>query len=320
MKKLALLLWPALAWAGLWPDTLGSFHRVSAGPAKEVDQAIWQECGLQQSETARYQSGAEKFTATAWRLQDPTGALAAFEWQRPADAQPLPLAKLAVQTPTGVLLVHGNYLFSFEGYKPQVGELAAVIENLPDLDTSPLPALPTFLPTTGLVPNSERYVLGPAALEKFDPGVPPSTAAFHLGAEAQVATYRSPAGDVKLAVFNYPTPQIAMQQVQSFQKLPGAMAKRSGPLVAVVLSPSSPDAAERLLSQVRYQASVTLSERVPTRRDNIGNLIINAFILIGILLAFSIVAGLTMGGLKVLLRRGKAAEEEPMILLHLGDR
>ena len=75
------------------------------------------------------------------------------------------------------------------------------------------------------------------------------------------------------------------------------MVKRSGPLVAVILAPPDPDAAERLLGQVRYQADVTRDEYVPTRRDNIGNLVINAFILIGILLAFSLVSGLGVGRL-----------------------
>ena len=64
------------------------------------------------------------------------------------------------------------------------------------------------------------------------------------------------------------------------------MAKRSGPLVAVIVSPADPDAAERLLAQVSYQAEITRDEYVPTRRDNIGDLVINTFILIGILLAF----------------------------------
>ena len=65
------------------------------------------------------------------------------------------------------------------------------------------------------------------------------------------------------------------------------MVKRSGPLVAVIVSPPDPDAAERLLGQVRYQAEVTRDEYVPTRRDNIGNLVINVFILIGLLLSFA---------------------------------
>ena len=103
-----------------------------------------------------------------------------------------------------------------------------------------------------------------------------------------------------------------------FEKLPGAVAKRSGPLVAVILSPPDPDAAERLLAQVRYQAEITEDEYVPTRRDNIGNLVINAFVLTGILAAFCIVAGLCAGGVRAMMRHGKKGDElDPMILLHL---
>ncbi len=112
-----------------------------------------------------------------------------------------------------------------------------------------------------------------------------------------------------------------MQKVQDFQKVPGVVAKRSGPLVAAVVAPADPDAAERLLGEVRYEAQITLAERMPTQKDNIGDLIINAFILIGILLAFSLVAGLTMGGFRVLrqiLRKGP--EPEAMITLHLEQR
>ena len=82
------------------------------------------------------------------------------------------------------------------------------------------------------------------------------------GAEAQLGTYKSPKGPMTLAIFNYPTPQIAMQKEVDFRALPGGpMVKRAGPLVAVVLGPSDPDSAERLLAQVRYQASVTRSEQ-----------------------------------------------------------
>jgi hypothetical protein len=126
---------------------------------------------------------------------------------------------------------------------------------------------------------------------------------------------------MKLAIFSYPTPQIARERLVDFQRISGAMAKRAGPLVAVVLSPANPDDAERLLAQVRYEPNITWSERVPTRRDNIGNLIINAFELIGILLAFCVVAGISYGGVRSLLRRtGPSGEPEAMITLHLMDR
>jgi hypothetical protein len=62
-----------------------------------------------------------------------------------------------------------------------------------------------------------------------------------------------------------------------------------------------------------------MDEYVPSRRDNIGHLIITAFELIGILLVFSAVAGLSFGGWRVF-RRKKGAEPEAVITLHLVDR
>lgn len=97
--------------------------------------------------------------------------------------------------------------------------------------------------------------------------------------------------------------------------------KRAGPLVAVIQSPANRDAAERLLSLIRYQADITLDQRVNTRRDNIGNLVINAFVLIGILLCFTFVGGLAFGGLRLFMRRGGRGEAaDAMIVLHLQDR
>jgi hypothetical protein len=276
---------------------------------------------VQEGETAQYEGDNQKFTATAWRFQDPTGALGAFEWLRPADSKPSALAKLAAETSTGSILVHGNYVLRFDGYHPASPFLTTLIQDLKQVDNSALPALVDYLPSQDLVPNSERYVEGPAALQKFDPGIPPSTAAFHLSAEAQVGSFSAPGGDLKLAIFSYPTPQIARQQTAQFQQIAGAMVKRSGPLVAVILSPPNPDSAEKLLSLVRYQADITLDQRVNTHRDNIGDLVINAFVLIGILLCFSLVGGLAFGSVRAFLRRGGRGEAaDAMIVLHLNDR
>ena len=317
-----MLLVPTLCAAAIWPDQLGPFHRVSVqSVAFQSDNAIWDEYGFKEAEEAQYQDDGQKFTATAWRFEDPTGALGAFQWMRLPDAKPSTLAKLAAETPAVTLLAHGNYILRFVGYHPAAPLLTQLIEGLKQVDTSPLPTLIDYMPQENLAPNSERYIEGPAALQKFIPGVSPSTAAFHLSAEAEVASFHSPGGDLKLALFNYPTPQIAMQQTVEFQKIPGAMVKRSGPLVAVVLAPPNADSAERLLSLVRYRADITLDERVSTRRDNIGNLVINAFILIGILLCVSLVGGLAVGGVRAFLWRGRPAEEAGgMIVLHLQDR
>ena len=321
MKLCLLLVFPLLAGAAIWPDTIGPYQRVSTSKPALSDKPLWNELGLKDSETAAYQNGDTKFTATAYELVDSTAGLAAFDWQRPKDATPSKLTDLAVETPTGVLLAKGNYLLSISGYKPTAAELMPVLDALRDVDTTALPTLPQYLPSQGLVPNSERYLTGPVALQRFDPAIPPSVAAFHLDAEAQLAVFHNPKGDLTLAIFNYPTNQMAMQKMEDFRKLSGAMVKRSGPLVAVTLSPPDPDFAERLLDQIRWEAQVTLHEATPVTVQQVGSLVVNIFILIGILLAFSTIAGLFVGGFRtMILRRKGGVDAEPMILLHLEER
>lgn len=346
MKFFAALFLPALVCAAILPDEIGAYHRTGTAPVAVTDRPVWQEYGLQASESATYRNDAEplagrqtasggaapvkervarsqrvtgeQFTVSAWQLQDTTGALGAFDWQRPADATASKAAAMAAETRKSLLLVCGNYLLRFDGHQPSKEELDALTGSLKNVDATSLPVLPGYLPSGSLVPNSERYVTGPAALAKFDAGIPPSVAAFHFGSEAQIGVFHSTKGDLTMAIFNYPSPQIAMQQLPDFEKLPGAMAKRTGPLIAVVLSPADADFAEQLLGQVRFQASITRDEYVPTRRDNIGVLLMNIFVLIGILGAFSIVTGLFVGGFRTWLRRGRKGEEpDPMISLHL---
>jgi hypothetical protein len=316
--KFVVCLLPLTASAAILPDTIAAFHRAGSSKPALSDRQVWAEYGLKDSETAAYENGAAKLTVSVWQFQDTTGSMAAFDWQRPADAKPSKLGGLAAETGNGLIWAHGQYLLIFEGYKPNAAELDGIAQGLRNVDTTPLPVLPSYLPSEALSPNSERYVTGPASLAKFDPAISAALAGFHYGAEAQVGVFHSPKGDLTLAIFNYPTPQIAMDKVTEFQKLPGAVAKRSGPFVAVTVAPADPEMAERLLGQIRYQAQITRDEYVPTQRDNIGNLLLNICILIGILAGFALVSGLFFGGLRYLARvLRKGPEPEPMITLHL---
>ncbi|HWC96279.1 MAG TPA: DUF6599 family protein [Candidatus Sulfopaludibacter sp.] len=316
MKFLVCLLAAGMAYAATLPDTLGEWRRASVSQPALQDQPVWTELGLKDSETAAYEKGAAKFQATIYHLQDTTTSLAAFDWLRPADSKPSKAAALAAATPTSLLLVYGNYLLQFDGYKPAAAELAQVTSTLQKVDHTALPTL--YLPSKNLVPNSERYIIGPAALQKFSPQIPTALAGFPQGAEAESAVFHSSKGDVSVVVFNYPTWAIARQRAAEFEKLPGIMVKRSGPLVSVTLTPADPDLASKVLSQVLFRADVTLQERVPTLKDNIGNLVINAFVLIGILLCFALACGVVVGGIRAYQRYGK---EDPdggtLISLHL---
>jgi hypothetical protein len=321
MRVFALLLLPVLAAAAILPDAIGPYHRVSTSQPSIEARDLWDEYGLRDYESGAYESGGAKMTATAYELQDSTGAMAAFDWLRPATAKVSRAADYAAETPNRLLVVRGNFLLDFDGYKPSPAEIDALTATLSHVDATPFPTLPGYLPAQDLIPDSERYISGPLGLARFDNLVPPSVAAFRYGSEAITGVFHSPKGNITLAVFNYPTPQIAMDRLTDFQNIPGAMAKRSGPLVAVVVKPADPDMAERLLAQVQYRADITMQEHIPTRRDNIGNLVINIFILTGILLIFCVVAGLGVGGFKLLRRRGKdGADADAMITLHLEGR
>jgi hypothetical protein len=314
-------LLPVLASAAIWPESIGAFRRTTTGVPKLSDEALWDEYGLKDSEIATYENGNVQFRVTGYRLEDTTGAMAAFDWQRPADSKPHPLAELSAQTARSLMLVRGNYLLVFQGYKPPSEDLAPLLDGLRNVDATPLPTLPGFLPSAQLVPNSQRYILGPVSLAEFDPGIPPSVVAFHQGAEAQTGVFHGPKGNMTLAIVNYPTPQLAMRKQADFERLSGAVVKRTGPLVAVILAPQDPDAAERLLGQVRYEAQITLNERIPGPTDNPGNMLISIFMLTGILIVFCIIAGLFVGAFRtVLLGRRKGVDADPMILLHLEER
>jgi hypothetical protein len=320
---LLLLLAPAgLLHAAIFPDQIGDFNK---GPAKTVsapDRALYDEYGFLAMEQAEYSSGDKHFSATAWRMHDSTGAMALFEARRPAGATPSNVTKLPAQGSDGVFFAYGNYLFQFTGTMPPAADMDQFYSHLPGLEESPLPALMTYLPADGLIPNSERYIVGPVSLSRFDPGIPPSVAAFHLGSEAQLGQYRTAKGLLTLAIFNYPTPAMARTQYEEFQKVPGAVARRVGDLVAVIVSPPDADAAERVLAQVRYETNITWNQSIPKNPiPGVAKLILDIFTFTGILLLGALVAGIGFGGLRILNRKmGNGEDPNAMITLHLGNK
>ena len=312
-----VLLAAGTAGAAIWPEQLAGYKRTSAKPVELQDQAVWVEYGVDLTEQATYVSGQKGFTGTAWRLRDPTGALAAFQWLRPADARPSDVVDLAVEIRGGLLMAWQNYLFRFDGWQPAKDDILLLLGTVPRLDMSALPTLPQYLPGS-VVANSERYILGPASLGKFEPRISPSLAGFHYGTEGELAKVATKAGTMDLALFSYPTPQIARQKLAEFQQLPGAMAKFTGPLVAVLLAPGNADEAERVLASIRYEAHITQSERIPTRRDNVADLLLNIFMLTGLLMLLMVAGGIAVALMRRSFRWSR--DEEPMILLHLEDR
>ena len=322
LRSLAGFLFAALAAnAAIFPDQIGDFKKNAPKTIAVPDQPLYEEYGLESTEQAEYVSPEKKFTATAWRMHDSTGAMALFEARRPSGATPANVAKLAVTTSDGEILAYGNYVFQFTGSVPKGEDLKPVYAQLPKLDQSALPALMTFLPPDRLVPNSERYIVGPVSLQRFDSAIAPSIAAFHLGSEAQLGKYETDKGLLTLAIFNYPTPSIARERYDQFQQIPGAVAKRLGPLVAVTIAPPDLDAAERILAQIKYETNLTWNEKVEGNPEKgFARTLLYIFIFAGVMVGICIVAGIGFGGVRIVARKlGWKEESNSMITLHLGN-
>jgi hypothetical protein len=74
--------------------------------------------------------------------------------------------------------------------------------------------------------------------------------------------------------------------------------------VAVARGTFDASTAKSLVSQVNFEAEVTWNENTGlSKRDNIGNLVIAAAILAGVIFLISAATGVMFGGVRVLLHR-----------------
>lgn len=316
----------ALAGAGMLPQRLGDFALTKLGQYTPVEPAIFQEYGFDAGEKSQYAAGQRQLEITAIRAKDPTGAFGIFEWVRPPDGKAIAMGDRAVEAGDSIYFQFGNYVIVLKGDKPDEDPLAAMLSILPRFEQSAAPPLLRQMPAEGRIRNSERYILGPAVLEKLAPAIAPSAVAFHHSAEGRLAQYAAPGGRLTLVLFSYPNQLIARGQLEEFEKLPNVMVKRSGPLIGAVVNPFSRDEAEKLLARVRYEATLTWSQKGSSPKDNVGDLILNIILLCAIIAGFALMTGLGLGGSRILLAKlfpGKGYDtmtERDFIRLHLSDK
>src|SRR5215208_930355 len=94
-KFIIFAIFTASASAALLPERFGNYTRGELKPVSVPERPIWDEYGFDSAEQATYKSGSNQLVATAYRMKDPTGAFAAFEWLRPSDSTPIKLAEYA---------------------------------------------------------------------------------------------------------------------------------------------------------------------------------------------------------------------------------
>ncbi len=291
-----------------------------AAIASADDQSLWREFGLVHTTATKL----GKLTVTSYQMRDLTGALAAWEWLRSPEAKPCDAADFCTREGNQTIVWDDNYVVTFQGGLPTKAGVDQVLKALSDKHSTALPAIFTFLPHEGLVPESARYVLGPDSLKAFAPELASAKAGFEEGAEAQIAEYKVAGSQnpIRLALFYYPTPEMARLHAVDFKLVPNTHVKRSGLLDAVVFGPATDKQADTLLSRVQYEAKITWNDvPPPSPIKPLYQLLLNIMYLSIILVALCTVAGLIYAGMRIYRRRyGTLEAEEAMTTLHLsGD-
>jgi hypothetical protein len=265
---------------------------------------------------------------TAKKEEDKIGDQAAFLGQR-------------------VLFYRGNVLvdaqFSRESAMSgaQMRKFARLLPR-PSGNSSNLPTFIEFMPHQDYIANTQKYVMGAAALAAQAPPVSADLVDFNASAEVSLARYNTPSGEATLMLISYPTPKMAAEHLLRIKAARQASAsqsdlsnvessgtfipKRTGPLLAIVTGPVSDSDAKSLLGRVNWEASVTWHQ--PTNDPQVRDLymlILNIVVLCGILAGLAVVAGVAFGGIRILMKRWypdkvfDRPEQMEFISLHLTE-
>ena len=312
--------------------------QTTANPA-QVDAAypaVLQEYGFADSETTTYtRDDGRKLTLKAARFNDATGAYGAFTFYRQPAMTSEEIGTKAAGDNNRILFFHSNVLVdaNFDRVTAMsAAELRELAGLLPSAKGSAdnLPTLPQYLPKPDAVANSAKYILGPQALLAAKSPLTAEQVDFSHDPEILTQDYSSKRGDLTLTLLAYPTPQIAGERLRALQSAPQTnrtfLARRTGPILDVVTGAIGSSEAKTLLNSVNYEAEVTWNEATTvSKRDNIGNLILAVFALIGIILLISIIFGVFFGGIRILAKRlfpdrvFDRSQEMEIIQLHLEE-
>ena len=322
------------------PKEFRSWHLTSCSSSRSQDLGFWKEAGLRNVNDCEYATEGKTVEVRLAQYNDPSSAYEVFTGLLRTGMMPTKLGQVAAFDKDTVLIQEGTFVIRSTANVSQddLGELIKAVD--PQSEKSPLPPLRTYLPIAGRVVGTERYALGPEALQVALHGLGVAdteglvkAAGFTSSAEAMVARYSKPGmmgGTGILLLLEYPTPQLAEQHIHHLEEVLPAAAKqagtvieRKGSLLSMVLRPSSVEYAKNLREAVDYETQVTWNEASQTATDPpITSIMVKIFIGTGVFMVAAVVLGIAFGGVRVVTKRffpGKVFDRaNQMEVLQLG--
>jgi hypothetical protein len=217
-----------------------------------------------------------------------------------------------------------KYVVTLEGNSAAAESFApAISENI--FGRSRKPPVTSLLPPANLIQGSDKYIVEGSGIEARA-AIDPEQFGFEDSVEIATADYRVDSKTAHLMLLLYPTQQIAKKYVEQWDsKNPdgAAFRKRIGAVFALVRGTNDPKVASAILDGVNYETQVTWNEPKPD--VSIREVILTIFTFIGIALIFTVVMGLSFGGLRIFVKArypGRVfdrPEDMEIIQLKLGE-
>jgi hypothetical protein len=281
------------------------------------------EYGFTNFEVATYSRPDRKLTVKAAQFQDASGAYGAFTFYRSPGMLTEKIGTMGASANERILFFRDNVLVQAQFDRVtamSAGELREFAASLPAAkgNAANLPSLPGYFPRDQVEQNSAKYVIGPAALNAIGSPINSELVDFSSNAEVITGKHTTGGSDADVILISYPTPQIAGDRLKAIQAAATQnadttfVAKRTGPIVALVSGHIAQSDAKAILSRVSYEADVTWNENTGlSKHDNIGSIVVAACILAGIIFLASVGTGAVFGFARIFLERAFPSRYKP---------
>jgi len=270
------------------------------------EPAVDREYGVKAVEIRTYREGKKSAQAVVEEAPDPSSAYGLFTFYQNETMTPAKGMTLAVVAPEQGYLARGTaFVRVLRPAKMSDKDFHALLLSIggasPSAQTMAL--LPPPLPLKGIVPGSEKYVLGPLAASRALSFFRTDLVGFQQGAELQAATYQIEGQRVNFFLIGYPTLQIANSRYRALTHLLGVnqgsgsgslYGKLKGTYLLMVQNAPSLAVAGKLMDRLSVSQELSWNEPAPGKPIAVQmvHLILGNILLVLVLIAMAVVTGI----------------------------
>ena len=273
-----------------------------------VQPPVDREYGVTRVEIRTYVKGNQTIETVLEKTPDPSSAYGLLTFYHNEKMKTVKGMKLAVIGPEQGLMARGPF-FVRAIRPPKMSDddfrfaLIAIAGASPSKNSMAL--LPPSLPSEGMIPGSQKYILGPVAMQRDIPTLPANLVGFQMGAEFQSAAYSLNGKPVTLMFISYPTSAIAQKQFAAFEKTLGVNRKSGTNAIygrlkrsyaLLVQDAQNKEVAIRLMDRLKIEQQVSWDQPPPGKPVTVQmfHLLVGNVILVLLLVGLAVLAGVLL--------------------------